>query len=37
AVAQRLGIDTTEFPGDHGGFMGAPGAFADRLRQVLHP
>jgi pimeloyl-ACP methyl ester carboxylesterase len=37
AVAQRLGIDTTEFPGDHGGFMGAPGAFADRLRQVLLP
>jgi len=35
AVAQRLGVDTTEFPGDHGGFMGAPGAFAERLRQVL--
>jgi pimeloyl-ACP methyl ester carboxylesterase len=35
AVAERLGIGTTEFPGDHGGFMGAPGAFADRLRQVL--
>jgi pimeloyl-ACP methyl ester carboxylesterase len=35
AVAQRLGVDTTEFPGDHGGFMGAPGGFADRLREVL--
>lgn len=35
AVAQRLGVDTTEFPGDHGGFMGAPAAFADRLRQLL--
>jgi pimeloyl-ACP methyl ester carboxylesterase len=35
AVAQRLGVDTTEFPGDHGGFLGAPGEFADRLREVL--
>ena len=35
AVAERLGIDTTEFPGDHGGFMGAPGEFAGRLREVL--
>lgn len=35
AVAERLGVDTTEFPGDHGGFMGAPGVFAERLRQVL--
>lgn len=35
AVADRLGVDTVEFPGDHGGFMGAPGAFADRLREVL--
>ncbi len=35
AVAERLGLDTTEFPGDHGGFLGAPGAFADRLRAVL--
>jgi pimeloyl-ACP methyl ester carboxylesterase len=37
AVAERLGVDTTEFPGDHGGFLGAPGAFADRLREVLAP
>jgi pimeloyl-ACP methyl ester carboxylesterase len=35
AVAERLGIDTTAFPGDHGGFMGAPGEFAERLREVL--
>lgn len=35
AVAERLGIDTTEFPGDHGGFLGAPGEFAARLREVL--
>ena len=37
AVAERLGVKTTEFPGDHGGFMGAPGEFADRLREVLAP
>jgi len=35
AVAERLGLDTTEFPGDHGGFMGAPTEFATRLRQLL--
>jgi pimeloyl-ACP methyl ester carboxylesterase len=35
AVAQRLGVDTTAFPGDHGGFLGAPGEFANRLRVVL--
>ena len=35
AVAERLGVSTTEFPGDHGGFMGAPGEFARRLREVL--
>jgi pimeloyl-ACP methyl ester carboxylesterase len=35
AVAERLGVDTTEFPGDHGGFMGAPTEFATRLRQLL--
>jgi pimeloyl-ACP methyl ester carboxylesterase len=37
AVAERLGVETTEFPGDHGGFLGAPGEFADRLREVLAP
>jgi pimeloyl-ACP methyl ester carboxylesterase len=35
AVADRLGLDTTAFPGDHGGFLGAPGEFANRLREVL--
>ncbi|MEU0495539.1 alpha/beta hydrolase [Mycobacterium sp. NPDC006124] len=35
AVARSLGVDTTEFPGDHGGFMGAPAEFAARLREVL--
>ena len=35
AVAERLGVDTTEFPGDHGGFLSAPGEFADRLRHIL--
>lgn len=41
-VAERLGIDVVEFPGDHGGFlggeygqMGEPDAFAARLREVL--
>ena len=35
AMAERLDLDTTEFPGDHGGFMGAPAEFAARLRQLL--
>ncbi|TPG34614.1 alpha/beta fold hydrolase [Mycolicibacterium hodleri] len=35
AVAELLGVGTTEFPGDHGGFLGAPGEFANRLREVL--
>lgn len=35
AMAERLGVGVTEFPGDHGGFLGAPGAFAARLREVL--
>jgi pimeloyl-ACP methyl ester carboxylesterase len=35
ATAERLGLTTTLFPGDHGGFMGAPGEFAARLREVL--
>lgn len=35
AVAERLGVHTTEFPGDHGGFMGAPGEFAQRLLEIL--
>lgn len=35
ALADRLGVSATEFPGDHGGFMGAPVEFADVLRRVL--
>ncbi|MFC6880599.1 MULTISPECIES: alpha/beta fold hydrolase [Actinomadura] len=35
ALAERLGTSTTEFPGDHGGFMGHPKEFADVLREVL--
>ena len=35
ALASRLAIATTEFPGDHGGFMGAPEPFADAVRAAL--
>ena len=42
AVAERLGIEPTEFPSNHGGFLGGeygqtgdPAAFAERLRSVL--
>ncbi|CRZ15773.1 alpha/beta fold hydrolase [Mycolicibacterium neworleansense] len=35
ALADLLGVRPVMFPGDHGGFMGAPGAFADVLRVVL--
>jgi pimeloyl-ACP methyl ester carboxylesterase len=42
AVAERLGVQVTRFPGDHGGFLGGeygqigePDAFAARLREVL--
>jgi pimeloyl-ACP methyl ester carboxylesterase len=42
ALADMLGVEVVEFPGDHGGFMvnewsphNDPAAFADRLRQVL--
>jgi pimeloyl-ACP methyl ester carboxylesterase len=35
ALAERLGVTTIEFPGDHGGFLTAPGEFADTLRTVL--
>jgi pimeloyl-ACP methyl ester carboxylesterase len=36
ALAGLLGVAPVEFPGDHGGFMGAPTGFADVLRGVLH-
>jgi pimeloyl-ACP methyl ester carboxylesterase len=35
ALCELLGSAPVEFPGDHTGFIGAPGAFADRLREVL--
>ncbi|MGA5464065.1 alpha/beta fold hydrolase [Mycobacterium sp. NPDC050041] len=35
ALAERLGAPVAQFPGDHGGFMGAPAEFADALREVL--
>lgn len=35
ALAERLGSPTTTLPGDHGGFMADPEAFASALRQVL--
>jgi pimeloyl-ACP methyl ester carboxylesterase len=35
ALCEQLGSAPVEFPGDHGGFIGAPGEFADRLREVL--
>ncbi len=35
ALAELMGTDLVEFPGDHGGYVGEPGAFADRLDQVL--
>lgn len=35
ALAELLGTVPVEFPGDHGGFMGAPIEFADALRKAL--
>jgi pimeloyl-ACP methyl ester carboxylesterase len=35
ALAELLGNTPAEFPGDHGGFLGAPEEFADALRKVL--
>lgn len=35
ALADRLGTSTTTFPGDHGGFLADPAAFADAVREVL--
>jgi pimeloyl-ACP methyl ester carboxylesterase len=42
AVAERLGVEVTRFPGDHGGFLGGeygqsgkPDEFAATLREVL--
>lgn len=35
ALASELGPEPVEFPGDHGGFMADPAAFAQALRGVL--
>jgi pimeloyl-ACP methyl ester carboxylesterase len=35
ALAERLGTDVVEFPGDHGALMTQPDAFAARLVEVL--
>ncbi len=35
ALAERLGVAPTYFPGDHGGFLGAPAEFAEVLTKVL--
>ena len=35
ATAELLGCELAMFPGGHGGFIEAPAAFADRLREVL--
>jgi pimeloyl-ACP methyl ester carboxylesterase len=35
ALCELLDATPVEFPGDHGGFIGAPGTFADRLRGAL--
>jgi pimeloyl-ACP methyl ester carboxylesterase len=35
ALAERLGTQPAEFPGDHGGFVGQPAEFADVVRKVL--
>jgi len=35
ALAELLGTTPVEFPGDHGGFLGAPTEFADTLRSML--
>ena len=35
ALAERLGTPPMVFPGDHGGFMADPAAFAGTIRQLL--
>ena len=35
ALAEHLGLPATEFPGDHGGFVGEAPAFAMKLREVM--
>jgi pimeloyl-ACP methyl ester carboxylesterase len=35
ALAEKLSVDPVVFPGDHGGFLGQPGDFAQALQEVL--
>jgi len=35
ALTERLGTAPVTFPGDHGGYVGAPAAFAEKLHQVF--
>jgi hypothetical protein len=35
ALAERLGTVPVAFPGDHGGYVARPAAFAEKLHQVL--
>ena len=35
ALAEALGVDLVEFPGDHAGFSNHPNEFAGRLREVF--
>lgn len=35
ATAAAIGAPVVEFPGDHGGFLGKPGPFLEKLRTVL--
>jgi hypothetical protein len=35
ALAELLDTTPVLFPGDHGGFLGAPSEFASRLTEVL--
>ncbi|MET0898725.1 MAG: alpha/beta hydrolase [Mycobacterium sp.] len=35
ALAELIGATPVDFPGDHTGFLSAPGAFAARIREVL--
>ena len=37
ALAARLGVEPTVFPGDHGGFLADPSGFAAVLRPLLAP
>ncbi|MFC5747288.1 alpha/beta fold hydrolase [Actinomadura rugatobispora] len=35
AIADLLGTEPAEFPGEHGGFLGQPNEFAEALRKIL--